>query len=342
MKKVISTIIASAVAVSSFGAWSLIDDFNAYNDGDIFTDATEIGWNASSEAGTDEYWFLADPYDAENISLYVESGNYGVGNGNVWAVKALPGGGIAPGATGTIFFRNLWSGLGNNWHIGTADKPLAFDDVTGNQTAPGAWGDYNALIRLGDAKNVEHRDGGGYVSTNPPVVVTTNIWYSFWMVIENTWDMTTTPPTSTGVHTLYMQGEGIGDVPTLIPVGTDPAKDSAFIRRAPTDDDGNPANIIWCMFASNSGSAATPNPGDPYLLDDIYYSAGMNLTNPLEASTSWGGYPIANDAGDVDTGDWLGWINVSAAPYIFSYSLGWIYMTEPDAAATGSWGYVFK
>ena len=74
MKKVISIIIATAVAVSSLGAWDLIDNFNSYSDGEIFTEATEIGWNASTEAGTDEYWFLADPWDAENTSLYVESG----------------------------------------------------------------------------------------------------------------------------------------------------------------------------------------------------------------------------------------------------------------------------
>ena len=98
------------------------------------------------------------------------------------------------------------------------------------------------------------------------------------------------------------------------------------------------------MFASNSGSAATPNPGDPYLLDDIYFAQGMDLTDPLNPVevTTWGGYQITNAAGDVDTGDFLGWINVISAPYIFSYSVGWIYMEEPAAEATGSWGYVYK
>jgi hypothetical protein len=324
--------------------WTLIDDFQAYSDGQIFTDATEIGWNAAAPEETDEYWMLADPHDPTNISMFVESGNYGVGYGNTWVMKELGQGGIAPGATGTVFFECLWSGIDNNWHFGTCDRPLQFDDVTGLQTVPGAWGDYNSLIRLGLAQNLEHRDGGGYVSTNPPEVVDVNIWYKFWMVVENTWDMSTTPPTSTGVHTLYMQGPGFGDVPTLIPVGTDPAKDSAFLRRAPVDDDGNPVPIIWAMFATNSGAPGEPNAGDPYLLDNFYFSQGMELSDPMNyvGPSGWGGYDFANDAMDVDTGDWMGWINCTAAPYIFSYTLGWIYMEEPAADAAGAWGYVFK
>jgi len=346
MKKYILAFIASTLALSSYGSWKLIDDFQAFNDGDIFYQATDIGWNAAAPQETDEYWMLADPYDPENITMYVESGNYGVGYGSTWVMKPLTDGGIAPGETGTIFFRCLWDGIDNNWHIGTMDKPLAFDPVTGLQTTPGAWGDYNSLIRLGVAQNLEHRDGGGYVSTNPPQVVEVNIWYKFWLVVENTWDMTTTPPTSTGVHSFYIEGTGFGDgvSPTLIPVGTDPPKDKAFLRRAPTDDDGNPVNIIWVTFATESGAPGSPNAGDPFLLDDFYFTKGFDISDPLnqETPTTWAGYDIVNAAGDVDTGDWMGWINVIAKPYIYSYTLGWIYMEEPDAAAGGAWGYVFK
>jgi len=326
-----------------FGAWTLIDDFQQWNEGEIFVDATDIGWHASSPAGTDEYWMLADPWDPSNIALFVETGGYGIGTKNVWIQKELPGGGIAPGETGTLFWRCLWSGFSNYWHIGTADKPLEFDDITGRQTTPGAWGDFNALVWLGDAQNIEHRDGDKYVSTNPPVVVDVNNWYYFFMIVENKWDMNTAPPTCTGVYTLYMQGPGIGDVPTLIPVGTDPGKDSAFIRRAPVDTEGNPQSIIWVMFATNSSSANNPPFRGPFLLDDFYFSPGMNLSLMGDPPEWYTCYQILNEQGDVDTGDLLDWINVAAAPYLWSYSLeGWIYMHEPSCDASGAWAYFYK
>lgn len=61
----------------------------------------------------------------------------------------------------------------------------------------------------------------------------------------------------------------------------------------------------------------------------------------LENGT-WGGYPKdAND--DVNTGDFLGWLNVRRAPYPYSYSLNqWLYLPENQLSDNGAWLYVLN
>ena len=262
--------------------WILLDDFQQFEDGQIYTDVTDIGWHGSSMSGTDEYWFLANPDNQEDIGMYVESGYVDGNPTNVWIQKGLPGGGIPPGETGTLFFRCYWTGFDSPWSIGTADSELVYN-ADGDQIVPGGWSDFNALIRLGGDHDLEHRDGRHYFTTNPPAIVDFNTWYNFWMVVENTWDMSVSPPVSTGVYTLYVQGPGFGDQvsPPLVPVGTLPSKDKAFIRRAPVDKDGNPQAIIWFNFATHSGSPAEPTADDAFRLDDIYFSPGDNLTPPV-------------------------------------------------------------
>lgn len=56
--------------------------------------------------------------------------------------------------------------------------------------------------------------------------------------------------------------------------------------------------------------------------------------------TTWGGHS-ANVEGQVDTGDFLGWIFIKHAPWIWSYTLNrWIYAPDPGPAAPGTWCYL--
>lgn len=68
------------------------------------------------------------------------------------------------------------------------------------------------------------------------------------------------------------------------------------------------------------------------------------LTSSRQSETSsqtWGGYPLANAAMDVNTGDFLGWINVSHGDFVWSYSMdGWIYCPESSVGEGGAWVYV--
>ncbi len=58
------------------------------------------------------------------------------------------------------------------------------------------------------------------------------------------------------------------------------------------------------------------------------------------AAPGWAGYPIANSNGDVDTGAWLGWINVSHGDWVWKYSTGqWVYLPEDYVTDGGAWAY---
>jgi len=72
--------------------------------------------------------------------------------------------------------------------------------------------------------------------------------------------------------------------------------------------------------------------------DRIYYRIRI-----VEDTPTWAGYSIINEAGDVDTTPWLGWINVTTAPWIFNYDLSsWMYCPEENVSDTGAWVYVTK
>jgi hypothetical protein len=58
---------------------------------------------------------------------------------------------------------------------------------------------------------------------------------------------------------------------------------------------------------------------------------------------SWGSFvPTPNPNGIyVDTGDWLGWLDITIRPWVWSYTANeWLYMPEPVAAAQGGWLFI--
>ncbi len=62
----------------------------------------------------------------------------------------------------------------------------------------------------------------------------------------------------------------------------------------------------------------------------------------LAQSPEWAGYPV-DENGWADAADWLGWINVSHAPWIHIVALeGWAYIEEPDLQAPGAWGWLTR
>jgi rhamnogalacturonyl hydrolase YesR len=65
-----------------------------------------------------------------------------------------------------------------------------------------------------------------------------------------------------------------------------------------------------------------------------------------EPTDSWSGFPVFAIDGQnwAETGSFMGWLEVSASPYVFSQSLnGWVYLEESDTIPEiGSWTYVFK
>lgn len=61
----------------------------------------------------------------------------------------------------------------------------------------------------------------------------------------------------------------------------------------------------------------------------------------MEMPLLWADYPIQNIAGDVNTGPWLGWVNVNANSWIYAYSLqSWMYPHEPGISDKGGWFFI--
>jgi octaheme c-type cytochrome (tetrathionate reductase family) len=59
-------------------------------------------------------------------------------------------------------------------------------------------------------------------------------------------------------------------------------------------------------------------------------------------SEYWGPYPVSPAKG-VDTGAWLGWLNVEFAPWVYSYTLGkYLYLPEESLSESGAWIYIMK
>jgi len=65
-----------------------------------------------------------------------------------------------------------------------------------------------------------------------------------------------------------------------------------------------------------------------------------------EAVGEWAGFPVYDQDGQnwSDTDSFMGWLEVTASPYVYSQAVdGWIFINEEDAAQTnGSWAYFFK
>jgi hypothetical protein len=65
------------------------------------------------------------------------------------------------------------------------------------------------------------------------------------------------------------------------------------------------------------------------------------LLTPSLPAQQWVDYPWESSSGDVDTGDFLGWINVELSPYLWHYQAqDYIYMPEAFVSETGSWGFI--
>ena len=74
------------------------------------------------------------------------------------------------------------------------------------------------------------------------------------------------------------------------------------------------------------------------------------VTTPVEVlsgvmiqTSTWAGYEIDADGVSVNTGDFLGWIDISADPYVYVYSLDtYVYLPESAVADSGSWMWIYN
>jgi hypothetical protein len=134
--------------------------------------------------------------------------------------------------------------------------------------------------------------------------------------------------------------------------------------RALRDGDNTGSVTRWNYFYNNVAINNSPRGGISSQTSDNYYSEtvliGNEITggtpgtpdgieqygntiffNPTQAANvTWGGYVIVADD-IVDTGDFIGFLNILFEPWVWSYSLNtYIYLPEEFVTETGAWTYI--
>lgn len=76
-----------------------------------------------------------------------------------------------------------------------------------------------------------------------------------------------------------------------------------------------------------------------YYIDDVLVTVSQG---EIVEPQTWLGYTIDPDTGNVDSGDWLGWLHVTHAPWVYSFSLAsWLYLDEANVTdGVGAWAYI--
>lgn len=97
---------------------------------------------------------------------------------------------------------------------------------------------------------------------------------------------------------------------------------------------GDPDNLFIRLNNLRAGSDAATK-WRQWNVDNI--ALALNRVD----SNLWAGYPV-DPSGHVDTGSWMGWVNVLHAPYTYSSQLGWVYIEEDLVTDSGAWVHVFR
>jgi hypothetical protein len=104
---------------------------------------------------------------------------------------------------------------------------------------------------------------------------------------------------------------------------------------------GNLANVttvtgVFIDFRDNSGNRV--NPLATFLNLD---SVTIETAEPDIVVTDWAGYPVDEDGRSVDTGAFLGWLDISASPWLWNYNLArYIFLDESWVTDSGAWTYI--
>lgn len=301
------SLIVSSCLLAGFhlaaGQWALVDDFE---DGDL------EGWTLfTNQPDTSHTWEVSpDPFeDGNNAMLF----SVGINPDKRIVPQIRLPIAAADGEVITFYWRAVSFGPNRNVSYGLSDTPEGEElDF---------WSDFEAQTFFGDGA-LGARNGS--TTERDLVPYDHNIWYEFWMVVKN--------------------GEGvISDLFDIYVRGGETTEQTLMIansnfRNGTTDPIANFAIIAYF------GPGGNPDGADPFMYDDLYVAPGEVLsTPPGENFGTWGPYPVANAQGDVNTGDFLGWLNVISGPYVYNYSLsGWLYLPEDQVTETGAWAYFYR
>jgi hypothetical protein len=139
-------------------------------------------------------------------------------------------------------------------------------------------------------------------------------------------------------HNLYHGNMGVPSE-DLFPVTGDPllVNPSSLAPWGVKLREGSAAIGAGMVIEENGGRDFFNNP----VPADLVPSIGAHEFQ-TESGTEWAGFPV-DENGWANTEDWLGWVNVSNAPWILILNLdGYAWIPESAVSGSGGWLYLLK
>lgn len=318
----LSALLLSAFSTVALQAdWTVVSTFDDSSALDLITDATNIeGSNARSEI-VDGKWavYPGDLFETtSNLYAMLDMGT---------DLKAAS---MASGQPVTVYMEIVQpmvpDGSGGTrkaildtvWGVANIDPSVVLET---------RYNSHNAMQRInGGTDGFEGRNGGTYEAVD---LFTADVTYKIWLVIDF----------NLNFYETYIQG---GQWTEQTRINTADQSGIWLFRVNPA-----PENIVqYFLVALSRGNSVAGEKGiDPTYFDNISYDAtGQNLTTPPVGGggETWAGFPVL-PSGDVNTGDWMGWVNVVSKPWVLSYSLDqWMYIEESAVSSSGGWVYIFN
>ncbi|MBI1370998.1 MAG: hypothetical protein GC162_20380 [Planctomycetes bacterium] len=218
-------------------AFVLVENFNALTDGGV---DGQNGWTAS-DASVD----VTSAAPASPADKALQSGSTSTA-----AYKTVAS--INNGSTGTVYFQFNASVTTPGTSFGLADASISLVSNTFNS--------YRPQIAIDAAGAFVARDGGSFVTLDQSVAA--NIWYSVWMVANN----------SSDTFKAYIQG---GAFATQTQLTANAGVKTSFAFR---NDETGTAALTNFLFAHGGGTDSA------IVVDNIYIdAAGQNLAAPVTA-----------------------------------------------------------
>ena len=320
-KHIVSTLLFCAIGhFCTQGAWDIVSTFDDASALDKVTDLTNIeASNARSEI-VDGKWavYPGDLFEATS-NLYAAL-DLGV---DLRAASRASGGPV------TVYLEivqpNVPDGAGGT-RKAIVDTVWGVSNFPPSEILTTRFNSYNAMQRInGGTDGFEGRNGTAYEAID---LFNANVTYKIWLVIDF----------NLNFYEAYIQG---GQWASQTKINTIDTSGIWLFRANPGAD----VVVQYFLVALSRGNAAEEKGIDPTYFDNIAVdTTGQNLTTPVVANgNEWCG--ITKVGGDVDTGDFMGWIwvgDATGAGWVYSYSLdGFVYVSAcPDAS--GAWIYILN
>jgi hypothetical protein len=308
--------------------WTLMEDFENIEIGVYGPEFNPTNpFQTASNGGAPRVEIVSGtPGTGGNKAAWFDMGGRLHSAAELWYELDLPSD-ISINSSGTLFFR-VWQENDNpNYAISfsktaTGDHP---DDTA-------LWSYFSGVLRhkgLQFGSSIIDAYNAGFKTSNPSFDPDSQTWYSYWIVINNSYNNSNEQPLGSGGYEIFRQGPG-DTAPILMQWGdVDPV---SYLQMRNKEYDAIRTFVI---------GLSNPPIDHIWLIDDIYFSDTACLSDPTTSSAceSWCDYAVLDGWSHVK--DWLGWVNVENAPWVFSEKLNtWLYMADCPDTGGGFWTYV--